>query len=338
MTVFPNSDYNAKTIGSIVVTQGQETSTKVTVGFTGLPPGTKIQGFSETEIGGRSVPIVWWDTEAPIQTKGCVGGTVTAAVAGHNYFTGTPEERGPVTLGEKPLAPGEFEGNLPRMYPVHGVVTITIKVSGCAHPSEEGEKEFEIYIDPSGSVVDGYDHDAPVAGATVTLLASSRLDGPFSPVAGGSNVMSPANRTNPDTTTGEGMFGWDTLPGFYEVTASKLGCGSTTTHAFEVPPPVSDLRLVLHCSKRLKIETTSLSGATRGTPYESQLVAYGGSGTYKWKKGKKLPKGLKLEKSGLLKGTPSTKLAAGEYEIVATISDSSKPKQTATRTLLLDIS
>ena len=156
------------------------------------------------------------------------------------------------------------------MYPVHGVVTITIKVSGCAHPSEEGEKEFEIYIDPSGSVVDGYDHDAPVAGATVTLLASSRLDGPFSPVAGGSNVMSPANRTNPDTTTGEGMFGWDTLPGFYEVTASKLGCGSTTTHAFEVPPPVSDLRLVLHCSKRLKIETTSLSGATRGTPYESR--------------------------------------------------------------------
>jgi hypothetical protein len=128
------------------------------------------------------------------------------------------------------------------------------------------------------------------------------------------------------------------LPGFYEVEASKSGCGSAITPVFEVPPPRTGLQLVLHCSNQLHVETSSLPGAVRGQTYEAQLVAFGGREPDKWKKTGKLPKGLKLSKTGLLSGTPSTRLAAGDYTIEVSVSDSSKPKQSSTRKLELEIS
>jgi IPT/TIG domain len=107
--------------------------------------------------------------------------------------------------------------------------------------------EFSIYIDPSGTVVDGNNGDAPLAGATVTLLASESLTGTFTPVEEGSPIMSPANRVNPDTSRENGAFGWDAVPGFYEIQATKAGCGTATSPAFQLPPPAYDLTLVLHC-------------------------------------------------------------------------------------------
>jgi hypothetical protein len=166
------------------------------------------------------------------------------------------------------------------------------------------------------------------------LLSAYSLTGLFSAVPEGSPVMSPANRVNPVTTNGEGAFGWDTVAGFYKVMASKAGCVSATTAAFEVPPPATDLQLVLHC---MRIETATLPGATRGLPYETQLVVSGGSEPYKWKK-TSLPKGLKLSKTGVLSGKPSTKLSPGDYQVGVSVSDSSKPKLTTTATLTLAIS
>jgi hypothetical protein len=64
--------------------------------------------------------------------------------------------------------------------------------------------------------------------------------------------MSPANRRNPDHTNADGHFGWDVWAGFYLVQASHRGCSAAhgrvaTTKLLQVPPPVSDLRLVLRC-------------------------------------------------------------------------------------------
>ncbi|MCW3018492.1 MAG: Ig family protein, partial [Solirubrobacterales bacterium] len=132
---------------------------------------------------------------------------------------------------------------------------------------------------------------------------------------------------------------WDAVPGFYEVQASKPGCGTTTTAAFEIPPAVEDLQLVLHCTAGLLIETESLPDATRGAAYSVQLVAANGVAPYKWKKTAALPKGLKLSKSGLLSGTPKTKLAPGSYSVKVLVTDASKkPKHTGSRTLTLQIS
>lgn len=339
VTAYPDAGYNPRTAGPVTVSAGQETVANIVVAPPGVPPGTTItSSFGETQIGGTSVPVVNWRVEAPITTKACVGGTVSVTITGRNTITGNHESTPPVLLSENPSGSGTFTGKLPAVYPIHGNVTVTIEATGCPQTSEEESKEFEIYVDPSGQVVDGDHGDAPVSGATVTLLASKHLDGPFTPVANGSAVMSPSNRSNPSTTNGEGAFGWDTVPGFYEVAASKPGCGTATSAPFRVPPPKTGLRLVLHCSTGLKVETTTLPKATRGARYETTLVAYGGKEPYKWKKVGKLPKGLALSQAGVLSGTPSTKLAAGEYTIEVSVKESAKPKHAATRKLELDIS
>jgi hypothetical protein len=60
--------------------------------------------------------------------------------------------------------------------------------------------------------------------------------------------MSPANRVNPDVTDSAGHYGWDVVPGFYKVHAEKAGCGATDSAVVKIPPPVTDLNLVLGCS------------------------------------------------------------------------------------------
>jgi hypothetical protein len=88
----------------------------------------------------------------------------------------------------------------------------------------------------------------------------------------------------------------------------------------------------------LLIETTTLPAATRGAPYTATLTASGGVPPYKWKKVGRLPKGLKLGKTGMITGTPSTKLAPGSYPIGVKVSDSKKKgKDSATATLTLQV-
>jgi hypothetical protein len=88
----------------------------------------------------------------------------------------------------------------------------------------------------------------------------------------------------------------------------------------------------------LKVETETLPEAIRGTPYHAELVAFGGVRPYKWKKVGKLPKGLKLSKSGVISGTPSTKLATGSYPVSVKVTDSEKKaKQSATAALTLKV-
>ncbi len=60
--------------------------------------------------------------------------------------------------------------------------------------------------------------------------------------------MSPDNRSNPDKTDINGHFGWDVFPGYYRVTATSKQCkGSAVSKVYAVPPPVTDIKLVLNC-------------------------------------------------------------------------------------------
>ncbi len=313
---------------------------------TPVPPGTTIKGgLGVAEVEGAEVPVLKVNSPTPIETEACTeqfspeqcaGAVTTVTIAATNSGNGVREEKGPFGLGEESNGSGTFAGSVPALGPLEGFarVKITIEVSLTIKITIEAT----VFIDPSGTVLDGDHADAPITDATVTLLSAESLSGKFSAVPEGSPVMSPANRLNPDTTNGEGAFGWDVVPGYYKVTASKPGCGTATTAAFEVPPPVTELQLVLHCASPLRIESTTLPPAQRGVPYHVQLTASGGRLPYKWKKGSTLPKGLKVSKAGVLSGTPSTKLAAGEYSIGVSVSDTSKPKQTATATLTLAIS
>jgi hypothetical protein len=334
-SVFPPLGYAGQTSPSLTVADNTPTTANfILVVPVGPPAGTAVEGARTTVIGGVEVPLVGWETEAPIVTQGCVGGTVTATVTGVNTESRTLETTVPVTLTEEPHLSGEFKGRLPRVYPIHGEAKTTVTVTGCSPPSDDKTSEFTLYIDPSGEVLDGDDGNAPVFDATVTLLAGETLTGPFTAVPNGSAVMSPANRTNPGLTTGAGEFGWDTIPGYYEVQASKEDCGTATTAAFRIPPPAVNLKLVLHCL--LRVQTSSLPEAKLGEPYEVALAAVGAAPPFKWKKAETLPKGLKLSKTGVLSGTLSAKhLTPGTYTVAVELTDAKK--RTAKATLALKV-
>jgi hypothetical protein len=211
-----------------------------------LPNETTITGFGKTTEGSKEVPVVNWSKESPITTKGCKGGKVVISVEAENTETKKFEHR-EATLTESPAGSGKFSGDIPVMKPLHGKATVKITVSGCEHSSEDIVVEIKIYIDPSGTVVDGNHEDAPLWEATVTLLTSATETGTYTAVENGSEVMSPMNRVNPDKTRENGAFGWEVIEGFYKVEASKTGCGTATTPAFHVPPAVENLEIVLHC-------------------------------------------------------------------------------------------
>lgn len=321
----PTTEYNSLTSSQFAVSDHSATTEDFTLtGPQPLPNGTKVSGVGTSEVGGVQVPIIHWEVEAPITTKACTGGHVTATVTGVNTQTGAVESTTPVTLTES--AAETFSGVLPKVYPIHGQGQVVITVTGCPKPSEDEDIEFTLYIDPSGIVTDS---GTPVAGATAKLLEAPTRLGPFTEVPNGSEVMSPDNRKNPDLTNAMGEFGWDTVAGYYEVEASKSGCGRTVTEAFKVPPPVTNLEVVLHCAA-VKVETTSLPTAKRDQQYEVQLEVGGEHGPFKWKKSGKLPKGLKLSKGGLLSGTiPSKKVAAGMYPVNVSVKDAAKHTATA---------
>jgi hypothetical protein len=123
------------------------------------------------------------------------------------------------------------------------------------------------YIDPSGRVVTSA--DAPLAGATVRLTRATTRTGRQIAVPRGSPVMSPDNRRNPDRTGPLGTFGWDVIPGYYRVTATKPACHArhgllASTPVLTVPPPAVNLTLTLICPRLRRASTRTHVRATHG--------------------------------------------------------------------------
>jgi len=246
VTVSPpsGSPLNGNTQGPDTVTTNNTTVQNFTMtGPTPPPDGTVVTGVGTTTVGGNQVPIINWNIPAPFSTQACPGGTVSVTITAENTQTGQTQTVPNPALQLTEGPPGTFTGTLPAVYPMHGAGTVTMTIT-CPDPTDDSVVPFSIYIDPSGTVVDSALR--PISGATVTLLTSDSQDGTFTAVPSGSAIMSQGNRVNPDTTSLTGHFGWDTVPGWYEVQASKNGC-TVTTPAFSVPPPVSNLQIVLNC-------------------------------------------------------------------------------------------
>jgi hypothetical protein len=193
-----------------------------------LPSGTTINGIDS------GVPTVYWEDPLVLQTNCPTGSSPTYKLT---FADGSTPKTGP--MAESPAGSGHFTATIPAVYPSHGDGQVNIYCTGGGNPT----LTFDVYIDPSGTVVDRY--GAPVAGATVTLQRADTADGPFASIAGGSALMSPGNRTNPDTTNGDGAFGWDVVPGFYQVLAHSATDGDGQSDVLEVPPAHLDIVIAL---------------------------------------------------------------------------------------------
>lgn len=211
-----------------------------------VPPDTSVGGVDgDTSTGAGPL---FRSSPSPVVIEGqCAGATVTFAVTGAD---GTPWTAG--SLSETGV-PGTYAGEIPPQPSRSGHGELTITVDCPDGEQDPAPVEIDVYIDPSGNVVDTEGN--PVAGATVTLLRSDTEAGPFTQVPDGSSIMSPENRTNPDLTDENGAFGWLTLAGYYKVRAEKAGCNApgdpstptVETPALPVPPEQVGLVLVLEC-------------------------------------------------------------------------------------------
>jgi hypothetical protein len=156
-------------------------------------------------------------------------------------------------MAETPAGSGTYTANVAAFYPLHGNAHVTITLV-CPSGGGTTTNQGDIYIDPSGVVKTTGGDLLP--GATVTLFNSDSASGPFTQVPNGSGIMDASNRNNPDLTDATGHFGWNVIAGYYKVRAEKAGCVSpinfaqafVETSVMQIPPPVSNLELVLNCS------------------------------------------------------------------------------------------
>jgi len=234
------SSLAARTVGPITIASANSVVQDIALtGPVGPPAGTTITPSSTA--GG--IPRVYWGDQLDLTTQGCAGGSASYEIS----RGGTVIASGTMTEGPS----GTYSASIPPLRPNSGLGHVTISID-CPEGTTDETIEFDIYIDPSGTVrtVSGN----PIQDAVVTLYRADSAAGPFEIVPEGSAVMSPENRTNPDLTDGNGRFHWDVMAGFYKVRAEKEGCTSPSgseafveTDVLPVPPEWTDLDLRLAC-------------------------------------------------------------------------------------------
>lgn len=262
VSAYPPSGLNSRpsTVRGVTVVDADVVTVNIELSqIAGAPPGTTLGPL----VGSGSIPMVNWNDALTLSTNGCIGGTATyeilateGASIGSTLATGSMSSDGQ----------GHYVATVGPLSPHHGAALVAITIV-CPDGSVQNV-QFDIYIDPSGVVVD--QAGRPVSGAVVTLSRSDSREGPFVAVPDGSDLMSPANRANPMTTGATGHFGWDVVSGFYEVSAAKSGCTGATSDVLAVPPLVTDVRLVLTCANQdvqppvITVTDQQLEGNTMG--------------------------------------------------------------------------
>jgi hypothetical protein len=246
-TAFPPSTslLGPRTIGALFLEEGGTLTGQdiVLIPSAPAPPNVTINTPFQA---GDGTPAINSAGNTPMtQTNSCSGGVAGWALT-----------QGGVIIDSGPMvetSPGTYTTTIPPQG-ANRAGRADMKISiDCPAPTADKQTVFDIYIDPSGTVrTVGGD---PIAGATVTLFRSDSSSGPFEQVPNGSGIMSPSNRTNPDTTGDDGVFRWDVIAGFYIVHAEKDGCVSPSdpsrayveTEVMTIPPPVTDLDMRLDC-------------------------------------------------------------------------------------------
>jgi hypothetical protein len=119
---------------------------------------------------------------------------------------------------------------------------------GAIAGEDEVQQGGNVYVVPSGEILDACNSNAPLSGVTVTLLRESPpTTDNFLPPASADHIPS----TNPQTSVSDGAYGWVVVPGTYKVRAEKIGYITQESAAVSIPPAVTDLDIALVCDTDL---------------------------------------------------------------------------------------
>jgi uncharacterized membrane protein len=222
--------------------------------------------------------VVNWETPFQVVYPGCQSGTnpityseptsVTYTITGYpNGDTTQPLITvGPNAMTAIPNTTAFGAVDSTPLYPMHSDATITFNAV-CSAGNQTATDIF--WIDPSGKVFYS-DGQTPAPGATVTLMTANSASGPFEAVPNAnygltSDIMDPDDNTlNPTVTAKYGIYAWDVTPGYYEITATKSGCGTVTSPVQHVTTtPITNLYLDLPCAPppQPKLVTASVPAA-----------------------------------------------------------------------------
>ena len=226
---------------------------------------TAIQtGLTTNQGQNPNEPVVNWQTPFQVVYPGCTSSTspiVYSAPTSVTYtITGYPNgdtSKPIITVGPNSMTAvpntTAFEGiDTVPLYPMHSDATVTFNAV-CSGGNQTPTSVF--WIDPSGKIFYS-DGKTPAPGATVTLLTAGSPSGPFEAVPNanyglGTDIMDPDDNTLNPTVTGQyGIYAWDVLPGYYyEITATKAGCGTVTSAPqYVTSTPITNLFLDLPCA------------------------------------------------------------------------------------------
>jgi hypothetical protein len=230
--------------GPINVSGGADvTGQDIFLGHPGpLPNGVTIDHFATTPSG---APVIHWGQSVPFSDQNCPGGS--------NAHWELIKDGSVIASGSLSESPsGTYNGKIQPLQPQHGPAVLHILIT-CPPPAPNKDLSFDVYIDPSGTVMDT--NGSAIAGATATLYRSDSSSGPFDAVPEGSGIMAISNRHNPDMTDASGQFHWDVVAGYYKVRAEKSGCHApgnaaqayVETAVLTIPPPATGLELTLDC-------------------------------------------------------------------------------------------
>ena len=206
-------------------------------------------------------------------------------------------------------------------------------------PAEKGTFNFGIHVTDSNGMGGGQTFQLTVADAgavvvTVTPSTATIASGgtaQFTALVSNTSNVAVTWSAAPGTILSTGLYQAPTVTATTTATvtatsvadSTKSGQATVTVSPSSGPPPLS-------------ITTTSLPGATAGSAYSASFGATGGMSPYSWTVvSGTLPSGIALQSAGSLSGTTSQ---SGQFNFTVQASDSSSPKQTATRSFTLTVS
>ncbi len=227
-----------------------------------------------------------------------------------------------VTAGNLPaglaLSPGGMITGTPT---TNGTSNFTVTVTDASSPPLVGSKPLSIAIAPLTITTTSPLPPAAVGSSYVQTL-SANAQATWSII---NRVLPPGLSLSANGT----ISGTPTTGGTFDFTV-QAQAGSPTQTA------TADLRIVV-TGTALTITTPSpLPSAVVGTSYSLSLTATGGTPPYTWTPPTTgMPNGLTLSSAGVLSGAPTS---PGSFSFTVTVSDSSSPLQTATRTFSMSVS
>ena len=205
-------------------------------------------------------------------------------------------------------------------------------------PTEAGTYSFGVHVTDSGDEGGAQTFEITVnnaSGVTLTLTpatatVSSTATEQFTALVTNTSNVAVTWAASSGTISKSGLY---TAP---SVSANKTVTVTATSSADSSKSESATVTVTAVQVPSVNVTTSSLSSATSGEAYSSSLAATGGKAPYTWTLTfGSLPTGISLQSAGTLSGTSSQ---IGEFSLTVEVTDSSSPRETASRALTLTVS